>query len=57
MVNVLKYGTKKENIRLLLERLGKQEKKKGIDAYKYCGLIKLKKNPLTIQKELRNEWE
>ncbi len=24
---------------------------------KYCGKIKLKKDPLKIQKELRDEWE
>ncbi|MDZ7648403.1 MAG: hypothetical protein U5K54_15125 [Cytophagales bacterium] len=30
---------------------------KGVDTSKYCGVIKLSKDPLTIQKELRNEWE
>jgi hypothetical protein len=30
---------------------------KGVDTQKYCGVIKLSKNPLTIQKELRDEWE
>jgi hypothetical protein len=31
--------------------------KKGLDAKKYSGLIKLKVNPLTIQKSMRDEWE
>ncbi|GBD92017.1 hypothetical protein BMS3Abin04_02750 [bacterium BMS3Abin04] len=30
---------------------------KGLDAKKYCGSIELTKNPLAIQKELRNEWK
>lgn len=32
-------------------------KPKGIDAHKYLGKISLKKDALTIQKELRNAWE
>lgn len=30
---------------------------KHFDAYKYCGTIKLKEDPLEIQKRMRNEWE
>jgi hypothetical protein len=30
---------------------------KGVDTRKYCGVIKLKKDPLAIQKGLRDEWE
>lgn len=29
---------------------------KGVDTLKYCGKIKLKEDPLDIQKKLRNEW-
>jgi hypothetical protein len=30
---------------------------KGVDTRKYCGVIKLKKDPLIIQKDLRSEWD
>jgi hypothetical protein len=30
---------------------------KGVDTHKHCGVIKLKKDALQIQKELRDEWE
>ena len=33
-----------------LKRTGK------LDSHKYCGKIKLAKDPLKIQKELRDEW-
>ncbi len=26
------------------------------DAYAFCGVIKLKEDPLTTQKRMRNEW-
>jgi hypothetical protein len=31
--------------------------RKKLDAKKYCGVIKLKEDPLVIQKRLRDEWE
>ena len=31
--------------------------KKVFDAYKHCGVIKLKEDPLISQKRLRDEWE
>ena len=57
MVTVLKQGTTKENIRILLKKISKKQKSKGIKAHKYCGRIKLKEDALEIQKKLRNEWE
>lgn len=56
MVTTLKHGSQKDSITKLLNRLSKKAGR-GIDAHKYSGLIKLKGNPLEIQKELRNEWE
>ncbi|WP_185154396.1 hypothetical protein [Fulvivirga sp. M361] len=54
MVTVIKKGTDKEIIdKLLKEAL----KTKGVDTHKYCGVIKLKEDPLVIQKRLRDEWE
>ena len=53
MVTVLKQGATKEHIKKILDKLKKEYKSKGIDAHKYLGKIKLKKDALTIQKELR----
>lgn len=56
MVTTLKYGTRKESIRKLLKRLS-SNLRNGIDANKFSGLLKLKEDPLKIQKALRDEWE
>lgn len=53
MVTVIKQGSSKASIEKLLKKL---KSKKGFDAKKYCGVIKLKANPLTIQKMMRDEW-
>ena len=57
MVTVLKQGSTKKNIRLLLEQLNERKNIRGIDAYKYCGMIDLIEDPLVIQKRMRDEWE
>jgi len=31
--------------------------KKLFDAQRYCGVIKLKQDPLQLQKKWRNEWD
>ncbi len=56
MVNILKYGTKGEQIRSLLKKLS-TSKGRGIDSSKYSGTIRLKEDPLEMQKKLRNEWK
>lgn len=53
MVTIIKKGTTKKNLTRLLQKI---KSKKGFDAYKFCGAIKLGKDPLVIQKEMRNEW-
>lgn len=53
MVTIIKKGLSKKTLR---ERLSKIKIPRGLDAYKYCGVITLKKDALIIQKELRNEW-
>ena len=53
MVFILKKGTTKESIEILLRKVGS---KKGVNTHKYCGILKLKKDALLIQKELRDEW-
>jgi len=55
MVTTLKYGSKKDSINKMLDRLSIKSRR-GVDTKKYSGIIKLKKDPLQIQKELRNEW-
>ncbi len=54
MVTVIKKGISKTSLRHLVK---KTQVKKGIDAQKYCGVIKLKEHPVDIQKNLRDEWE
>jgi len=57
MVLVLKQGATKKRIRTILDNLAREIKPKGVDVYKYCGKINLKKDALNIQKDLRNEWK
>ena len=46
MVLVLKKGASKKEIELLEKKL---KVKNGVDVLKYCGLIKLKEDALTIK--------
>jgi len=57
MIITLKKGATKKRIKSILEKLAKELKLKGINAYEYCGKITFKNDPLEIQKELRNEWK
>ncbi len=59
MTFTLNIGASKEEIDLLNQKLIKANlrHRKGLDAKKFCGVIHLKHDPLTIQKTLRNEWE
>ncbi len=54
MVTIIKKGLDKQNIQKLLANL---KTKKGLNAFKFCGVVKLANDPLAIQKSLRNEWE
>ncbi len=51
-----KNTTKKEFVKLL-SSLKKSKKEIGIDLSKHCGVLRLKKDALQIQKEMRNDWE
>ncbi len=57
MVLVLKRGATKKEMELLNQKLQKAHSRKKLDAKKFCGVIKLKEDPLEIQKKLRNDWE
>lgn len=54
MVFIINKDTKKEEFD---KKLSESNDIRKFDARKFCGIIKLKENPLEIQKKLRNEWE
>jgi hypothetical protein len=54
MVTVIKKGSDKKQIE---DALSKMKSRKKFDAYKYCGVVALKEDPLAIQKRMRDEWE
>jgi hypothetical protein len=54
MVLVLKKGASKKEMDNISEKL---QIVKGVNTKKYCGAIKLKDDPLAIQKQMRDEWE
>ena len=56
MVLTINKNSSLREVEKLLARL-LNRRKKGMNAKKYCGILHLKKDPLQIQKELRNEWE
>ena len=56
MVTVIKSGASKKSIETSIKKLS-SSKKKGFDANKFCGVIKLNEEPLDIQKRLRDEWK
>jgi len=57
MVLILKKGASKKDIEAIEKKLYKEKTLSGFNAKKYNGIIKLKEDPLAIQKRLRNEWE
>ncbi|WP_418893018.1 hypothetical protein [Limibacterium fermenti] len=57
MITTLKQGESKIKMRQLIEALAKNRKPKHIDVHSYCGKIKLKEDPLSIQRKMRDEWD
>lgn len=53
MVTIIRKGTAKSRIMQILNKI---RSRNGIDAYKYCGVIRLKNDALLIQKQMRGEW-
>ena len=53
MVTVIKKGTDKIQLEKALANFKNAKKS---DAYKFCGVITLKEDPLNIQRSLRDEW-
>ena len=49
--------TRKKEQRIKRVRRQKTDVAKGVDTKKFCGILKLKEDPLAIQKKLRDEWQ
>ncbi len=60
MLIILKQGMSKKQVEALWKKLrsGRRLRKvKAVpDIRQFCGVIKLKEDPLTIQKRMRDEW-
>jgi hypothetical protein len=57
MSSILKKGSDHSEIEKLNKELGRIKSKKGLNAKKYCGTVKIKEDGLVLQKRLRDEWE
>jgi hypothetical protein len=53
MVKVINKSMDKKAFDKTISQLHERKK---LDAYKFCGVIKLKEDPVSIQKKMRNEW-
>ena len=53
MVTIIKKGISSATLKKLRDKL---QPNKGFDAKKFCGVIKLKEHPLSIQNCMRDEW-
>ncbi|MFT6865486.1 MAG: hypothetical protein ACJA08_000307 [Cyclobacteriaceae bacterium] len=53
MITVIKKGV---DLKLPNKEMEIALKTKVVNTYKYCGLIKLKDDPLVVQKRMRDEW-
>jgi hypothetical protein len=54
MVLTLKKGASRKDMEDICAKL---QPIKGVDTKKYCGTIKLKGDPLVIQRRIRREWQ
>jgi len=54
MVTIIKKGTNKAEIKAILKERARRKPPKSIDVKKYSGVIKLKEDPLEMQKKWRN---
>jgi hypothetical protein len=52
----LSMSTKKPQQKIKRIRRHRNDIERGVDTLKYCGVLKLKEDPLVIQKKLRDEW-
>ena len=47
----------KKQIKIKKRRAAQKATGKKVDLLRFCGILKLKEDPLVIQKRLRNEWQ
>lgn len=57
MTVVLKKNIEKVEFEKILKEINQSKKLRGVDTSRFCGILNLKKDPLTIQKEMRDEWK
>lgn len=57
MITILKKGANSDAIDEINKKLNKRRSKKGLNAKKFCGVVKFEEDGLIFQKRLRNEWE
>ncbi len=57
MVTIIRKDSSEKELKEAMQKLSERQKEKGVDTFKYCGIIRLKKDPLLIQKKMRNEWQ
>ncbi len=55
MVTVIKRGSPPKMVKEKYEKLRRRKGQKNIK--KFCGVVKLKEDPLKLQKQWRDEWE
>jgi hypothetical protein len=58
---VFKRGMTKSEIAALWKKIyagrGKRSRRSLPDIWKFCGVIKLKEDPMIIQQRMRDEWD
>ena len=57
MTIVLKKNIQKKEFLKILQTIDSKKESLAINTLKHCGVIKLKKDALAIQKEMRDEWQ
>jgi hypothetical protein len=55
MVTTIKRGSSREGILKILKQ--HHLKTRTVDIKKYCGILKLKEDPMKLQKLWRDEWK
>ncbi|MEX0780282.1 MAG: hypothetical protein WD491_14985 [Balneolales bacterium] len=56
MATTIKKGTPRKKVLEMMQELANTKNRKKSGMKNLCGAIKLQKDPLTLQKEWRNEW-
>jgi hypothetical protein len=56
MTVIIEKNVGKKEFEKILLSFREKKTAKGVDTSKHCGVIKLDKDPLVIQKEMRDEW-